>query len=52
MRLCIGTGLDNCYKCPLYAVGNCADVLMQAAFELLQHHQFLIDEKEADHGKQ
>lgn len=51
MRLCTGAGFENCDKCPLHDVDNCDDVLMQAAFELLQHHQFLIDEQEAGHGK-
>lgn len=44
-------GFENCDKCPLYDIDNCDDVLMQAAFELLQHHQFFIDEQEAGHGK-
>ena len=51
MRLCTGASLENCDKCPLHAVDHCDDVLMQAAFELLQHHQFLIDEQEGGHGK-
>lgn len=51
LLLCAGARAENCGKCMLRDVVRCYDVLMQAAFELLQHHQFLIDEQEAGHGK-
>lgn len=51
LLLCTGASAENCGKCMLRDVVRCYDVLMQAAFELLQNHQFLIDEQEGGYGK-
>lgn len=51
LLLCTGASAKKCGKCMLRDVVRCYDVLMQAAFELLQHHQFLIDEQEGGYGK-